>query len=141
MQRFIKWFLGIMAGGWVLLSTVVTLLGWEYVYAFEFMPRFYEDEVLYVASTVVPEAQVPRPWEPEEPIRIDVHGSPGPPLRFLKRCLHLQNADFRLFTRDGSDEIELYVVSRERDGTTEVHKAVFVGILHQHERAKFVALE
>ncbi len=141
MKRFTKWFLVTALVGWMLFSTVVTWFGFEYVYAFEVMPRFYEDEVVHTVSTRAIEWRLPRPREPEEPIQIDVHGSPGPPLRFLKRCLQLQNADFCLFTRDGSSEVELYVISRERDGTTAVHKAVFVGILHQHERAKLVALE
>lgn len=141
MKRFIKWFLVVLVVAWMLFSTMVTWWGWEYVYAFELMPRFYQEEALHTVSASVIESRVPRPREPGKPIWIDVHGSPGPPLHFLKRCLHVQNPDFRLFTRDGSSEVELYVISRERNGITLVHKAVFVGILHQHERAKLVALE
>lgn len=141
MKRFTKWFLIVAVVGWMLFSTTVTFFGWQYVYAFEVAPLFYAEEPDLNAATSVGEVQLPRPLEPEELIRIDVHGSPGPPLRFLKRCLHVQNPDFRLFTREGNNEIELYVISHGRGGKTEVHKAVFVGISHQHERAKMVVLD
>lgn len=141
MKRFFKWLALVVLVSWLLLSTTVTLLGYQYVYAFEILPLFYEEETLHMRSTAALEVRVPRPREPEEPIRIDVHSSPLSALRFLKRCLHVQNPDFCLFTRDDSSEIELYVISHERGGKTEVHKAVFVGILHQHERAKMVVLD
>lgn len=141
MKRCMKWLVICLLGGWLLVATAVALLGFEYVYAFEIVPLWHEEDQPRVELTSVPEARWPRPREPAEPIRIDVHGSPGPGLRFLKCCLHVQNPDFYLFTRDGSDEIELYVISHERDGKIEVHKAVFVGMRHQHDQARMVVLE
>lgn len=141
MKRFLKWtVITLMTAVFLFLATVAWL-GSDYVYAVYVLPLYYGEEDLHVVSTAAAETRVPRPLEPEEPILIDVHGSPVPAARFLRRCLHVQNPEFRLFTRDGSGEIELYVISHERSGKTEVHKAVFIGILHQHDRAKLVALE
>ncbi len=138
MKRFFKWAFGIVLGLWLPFSSWVTLFGgFEYVYAFNIAPRFYqapiggptsvEESSTAADSFLSPPEKVDKVFPP-----LDVEKSMVPGLLVIHEYWRIEKAEAILFTYEKKPSLDLYITSWDAKGKRSTKKLEIEHVKHRH---------